>query len=84
MTNPISLFSNEKILVFSLAITFPSGLMPTLIFSLPLDNKSLIYGRSGYEQKGFIVATNNQKRHNEICLQIKEIIEKENILSINF
>ena len=49
-----------------------------------LENKSLIYGRTGYEQKGIIVATNNKKRHKEICLQIKEIIEKENILSINF
>tara|TARA_A100001388_G_scaffold277293_1_gene267862 strand:+ start:1334 stop:2242 length:909 start_codon:yes stop_codon:yes gene_type:complete len=49
-----------------------------------LDDKSLIYGQTGYEQRGIIIATNNQKRHKEICLQIKEIIEKENILSINF
>ena len=49
-----------------------------------IDNRSLTYGRSGYEQRGIIVATNNQQRHKEICCQIKEIIEKENILSINF
>ena len=36
------MLSEEKIFVFSLAITFPSGLMPTLIFSEPLSNKFLI------------------------------------------
>ena len=42
VTKPISLSSFEKIFVFSLAITLPSGLMPTLIFSLPFVNKLLI------------------------------------------
>ena len=49
-----------------------------------IDNESLIYGQTGFEQGGFIVASRNHKRHKEICLQIKEIIEKENNFSINF
>ena len=43
VTNPISLLSDEKIFVFSLAITFPSGFIPTLIFSLPFANKFFIF-----------------------------------------
>ena len=42
VTKPISSLLEEKIFVFSRAITFPSGLMPTLIFSLPFVNKFLI------------------------------------------
>ena len=49
-----------------------------------IDNKSLIYGQTGFEQGGLIIATRTQKRHKEICLQIKKIIEKENNFSINF
>ena len=49
-----------------------------------IDNGSLIYGETGFEQGGLIIASNNHKRHKEICLQIKEIIEKENNISINF
>ena len=49
-----------------------------------IDNKSLNYGQTGFEHGGLIIASNNDKRHKEICLQIKEIIEKENNFSINF
>ena len=49
-----------------------------------IDNGSLIYGQTGFEQGGLIIASNNHKRHKEICLQIKEKIEKENNISINF
>ena len=49
-----------------------------------IDNGSLIYGQTGFEQGGLIIASNNHKRHKDICLQIKEIIEKENNISINF
>ena len=49
-----------------------------------INNESLIYGRAGFEQGGLIVATNNNKRHKKICLQIKEILEKENNFLINF
>ncbi len=49
-----------------------------------IDNESLIYGQTGFEQGGLIIASKNHKRHKEICLQIKEIIKKENYFSINF
>ena len=49
-----------------------------------IDNGSLIYGQTGFEQGGLIIASNNHKRHKEICLQIKEIIDNENNISINF
>ena len=49
-----------------------------------IDNGSLIYGQTGFEQGGLIIASNNHKRHKEICLQIKEIIKKENNISIDF
>ena len=49
-----------------------------------IDNGSLIYGQTGFEQGGLIIASNNHKRHKEICFQIKEIIKKENIISIDF
>lgn len=49
-----------------------------------IDNGSLIYGQTGFEQGGLIIASNNHKRHKEICLQIKEIIENENNIPINF
>ena len=43
-----------------------------------LDNKNLSYGEFNYEQGGIIIASNN-KNHKDICLEIKEIIEKEDI-----
>ncbi len=48
-----------------------------------LDNKPLIYGEIGFEQRGLIVATNNRKSHKRICLQIKKIFEKENNSILN-
>ena len=49
-----------------------------------INNESLVYGRAGFEQGGLIVATNNNKSHEKICLQIKEILKKEKKFSINF
>ena len=49
-----------------------------------IDNESLIYGQTGFEQGGLIIASKNNKNHKKICLQIKEIIKKENNFSINF
>ena len=49
-----------------------------------INNETLVYGRAGFEQGGLIVATNNNKSHEKICLQIKEILKKENNFSINF
>ncbi len=44
-----------------------------------LDNKELSYGKSNFQQEGIIVASNNIKTHESICLEIKEIIEKYKI-----
>ena len=42
---PISSPLSEKILVFSLAIIFPSGWIPTLIFCVPCSNSFLIVSK---------------------------------------
>ncbi len=47
-----------------------------------LDNKELSYGKSNFEQGGIIVASSNINIHERICLEIKEIIEKEDIYPI--
>ena len=44
-----------------------------------IDNKELSYGKSNFEQGGIIVASNNINTHKMICLEIKEIIEKEDL-----
>ena len=44
-----------------------------------LDNQDLSYGKSKYEKGGIIIASNNRENHENICLQIKEIIKKTNI-----
>tara|TARA_X000000950_G_scaffold32253_1_gene34806 strand:- start:492 stop:1394 length:903 start_codon:yes stop_codon:yes gene_type:complete len=44
-----------------------------------IDNESLSYGKSNFEHGGIIVASNNYLVHPNICLQIKEIIEKHEI-----
>ena len=44
-----------------------------------LDNKELSYGKSNFEQGGIIVASNNINIHKSICLEIKEIIEREDL-----
>ena len=44
-----------------------------------LNNKELSYGNSNFEQKGIIVASNNYRNHERICLEIKEVINKYNL-----
>ena len=44
-----------------------------------LDNQALTYGQNSFEQGGIIVATNNKKSHGSICLEIKKIIQNNNI-----
>ena len=44
-----------------------------------LDNQELSYGKTNFEQRGIIVATNNKKSHGNICLEIKKIIQNNNI-----
>ena len=47
-----------------------------------LDNEELVYGNSNFEQGGIIVATNDANLHENICLEIKEIIQEFNIYAI--
>ena len=44
-----------------------------------LDNKELSYCQSSFEQGGIIVATSNSNTHESICLEIKKIIEENEI-----
>ncbi len=47
-----------------------------------LDNKELVYNQPKFEQKGVIVASNNQLNHEKICMEIKEIILKNKIFNL--
>ena len=44
-----------------------------------LENRELIYGKSNFSQGGVIVASNNIISHENICLEIKDIIKKNDI-----
>jgi len=44
-----------------------------------IDNEELTYGGLNYEKGGIIVATNNREKHMNVCLQLKEIIKKNNL-----
>jgi len=44
-----------------------------------LDNEELTYGQPCFEHRGVIVATNNKNTHAGICLEIKKIIEENEI-----
>ena len=44
-----------------------------------LDNQELSYGKDRFEQGGIIVATNDKKTHESICVEIKEIIQRNRI-----
>ena len=46
-----------------------------------LDNEELSYGQDNFEQGGVIVATNNYLIHEDICLEIKRIIERYGLYS---
>ena len=41
-----------------------------------IENRDLSYNQPNFEQGGIIIASNNKQNHENICLQIKEIIEK--------
>ena len=47
-----------------------------------LDNNELRYGQSDFKQGGIIVASNNKLIHGSICLEIEEIIRKNNIYPV--
>jgi len=42
-------------------------------------NEELCYGKSNFEQKGILVASNNKLRHKKLCLELKQIIKKNNL-----
>ena len=41
-----------------------------------IDNQDLFYGKPNFEQGGIIVASNDNLRHEIICLQLRELIKK--------
>ena len=41
-----------------------------------LNNEELVYGNIDFKQGGIIVASNNYNNHGNICLEIKEVINK--------
>ena len=47
-----------------------------------LDNEQLIYGKTNFEQGGIIVASSNIKNHKNLCLELKEIINKNDIFAV--
>ena len=49
-----------------------------------LDNEELSYGKSNFEQGGIIVASNNYLTHQNICMEIKEIVKKYELYPLNF
>ena len=49
-----------------------------------LENEELSYGKSNFEQGGIIVASNNYLTHQSICIEIKEIINKNDLYPSNF
>ena len=46
-----------------------------------IDNQQLSYNQPLFEQRGIIIASNNKQTHKELCIQIKEIIKKNDIFS---
>ena len=48
-----------------------------------LDNEELTYGNSKFQQGGIIIASNNRHTHKKICLEIKEIIMKNDLYTFD-
>ena len=48
-----------------------------------VDNEELSYGKASYKQDGIIIASSNKQTHKEICLQIKEIIMKNDLYNFD-
>ncbi len=44
-----------------------------------IENIQLSYGKPKFEQQGIIIASSNKLIHKEICLQIKDVLEKNNL-----
>ena len=48
-----------------------------------LNYQNLFYGKSGFEQTGIIIASNNSETHESKCKEIKEIIMKFDLFPIS-
>ena len=48
-----------------------------------LENEELVYNKPNFNQRGIIVATNNNSTHKNICIQIKQIIRENNLFSLD-
>ena len=48
-----------------------------------IENKDLSYNHPNFEQGGIIIASNDKQNHENICFQIKEIIEKFDLYPTN-
>jgi len=44
-----------------------------------INNQDLLYGKPNFEQGGIIVASNDNLKHESICLKLREIIQKYEI-----
>ena len=44
-----------------------------------LENEELCYENPNFDQGGIIIASNNKRKHEKLCFQIKEIIKKNDI-----
>ena len=49
-----------------------------------INNKEIFYGKSNFEQGGILIASNDRDKHADICLQIKEVINKYSIYPLNY
>ena len=47
-----------------------------------LENENLNYNKPNFEQRGIIIASNNKQNHENICLEIKEIVKRYNLYPI--
>ena len=48
-----------------------------------LNNENLTYSQKNFEQGGIIIASNNKKVHEKLCIRIKEVIKKYEIYPLN-
>ena len=48
-----------------------------------VNNNNLVYNKKGFDQEGIIIASSNKQIHEELCLEIKNIINKNDIFLIN-
>ena len=46
-------------------------------------NEDLIYNQTNFNQGGIIIASNNKRKHENLCFQIKDVIQKNKIYPLN-